>query len=154
MDRFMFLINVGYPTEEEERRILAMTTASYQADVQAVLAQDEILELQRLVRKVQIPEEVVTFILRLVRATRSGEPQAPDFVRKWVAWGASPRASQNLVIGAKAAAILDGRHTATVQDVCQVAHAVLGHRILTNFAAEAERVSTQHIVDQLLKVVA
>ena len=154
MDRFMFQINVGYPTEEEERRILAMTTSGYSPDIQPVLAHEEILDLQKLVRKVQISEDIVNFILRLVRATRSSEKDAPDFIRKWVTWGASPRASQNLVIGAKAAAILDGRHQVKVEDVYEVAHAVLGHRIMPNFAAEAERVTSHKIVDELLKVVA
>jgi len=154
MDRFMFQINVGYPTEDEERRILAMTTSGYIPDVQPVLAHEEILELQKLVRKVQIDDKVVDFILRLVRATRSSEKESPDFVKKWVTWGASPRASQNLVIGGKAAAILDGRHQVKIEDVYEVAHAVLGHRIMPNFAAEAERVTSYKIVDELLKVVA
>ncbi|MCG3181508.1 MAG: hypothetical protein BIFFINMI_03904 [Phycisphaerae bacterium] len=154
MDRFMFLINVGYPTEDEERRILAMTTAGYTADVQPVLTQDEILDLQKLVRRVSIGEDEVSFILRLVRSTRSTEAGAPEVVKKWVTWGASPRACQNLVIGAKAAAILDGRNKVKREDIMGVAHAVLGHRILPNFAAEAERVTTHHIVDELLKVVA
>ncbi|MDD4890201.1 MAG: MoxR family ATPase [Phycisphaerae bacterium] len=154
MDRFMFQINVGYPTEDEERKILAMTTSGYQSDVQPVLEHEEILELQKLVRKVEIGEDVTNFILRLVRATRSTEPEAPDFVKKWVTWGASPRACQNLVIGGKAAAILDGRHQVKLEDVFGVAHAVLGHRIMPNFAAEAERVTSHKIVDELLKVVA
>ncbi|MCE9529881.1 MAG: MoxR family ATPase [Planctomycetes bacterium] len=154
MDRFMFLIQVGYPSEEEERQILAMTTAGYTPDVQAVLSQEEILELQKLVRKVLIPDDVVTFILRLVRSTRSSEPKASDFVKRYVGWGASPRACQNLVIGAKVAAILDGRHQVKIEDVRQVAHAVLGHRILPNFAAEAERITSKDIVDRLLKEVA
>jgi len=154
MDRFMFLIQVGYPTEDEERQILAMTTAGYVPDVQPVLSQQEILELQQLVRKVIIPEDVVTFILRLVRSTRSSEAKASDFVKRYVGWGASPRASQNLVIGAKVAAILDGRNTVQESDVRQVAHAVLGHRILPNFAAEAERITSRDIVERLLKDVA
>jgi MoxR-like ATPase len=154
MDRFMFLIEVGYPTEEEERQILAMTTAGYKPDVQSVLSQQEILELQQLVRKVLIPDDVVTFILRLVRSTRSSEAKASDFVKRYVGWGASPRASQNLVIGAKVAAILDGRNQVKIEDVRQVAHAVLGHRILPNFAAEAERITSRIIVDRLLKEVA
>jgi MoxR-like ATPase len=119
-----------------------------------VLEQEEILQLQKLVRKVQIGQEVIDFILRLVRATRSTEADSPDFVKKWVTWGASPRASQNLVIGAKAAALLDGRHQVKVEDVLEVAHAVLGHRIMPNFAAEAERVTAHKIVDDLLGVVA
>jgi MoxR-like ATPase len=154
MDRFMFQINVGYPNEDEERRILAMTTASYKADIRPVLSTDEILDLQKLVRRVHVPEAVTDFILRLVRATRSSEPEAPDIIKRWVTWGASPRACQNLVIGAKASAILDGRPEASMEDVIQIAHPVLGHRILPNFAAEAERVSTQQIVDELLKAVA
>jgi len=154
MDRFMFLINVGYPTEAEERRILAMTTAGYTPDVEPVLHREEIIDLQQFVRRVNIPEDVVSFILRLVRATRSSEPEAPEFIRKWVTWGASPRACQNLVLGAKSAAILDGRHEVRQDDVMGVAHAVLGHRILPNFAAEAEHVNTQQIVNDLLEHIA
>jgi MoxR-like ATPase len=154
LDRFMFQINVGYPNAEEEKHILALTTSGYTPDVKPVLERDEILRLQQLVRKVNISDEVVDFILRLVRSSRSSEKEAPDFVRKWVTFGASPRASQNLVIGAKAVAILDGRNQVRNEDVLEVAHAVLGHRIIPNFAAEAEGVSRQKIVDELLKVVA
>jgi len=154
MDRFMFLIQVGYPTEDEERQILAMTTAGYTADVQPVMSQGEILDLQQLVRKVLIPEDVVTFILRLVRSTRSSEVGASEFVKRYVGWGASPRACQNLVIGAKATAIMEGRNQVKIEDVMRVAHAVLGHRILPNFAAEAERITSKIIVDRLLKDVA
>jgi len=153
MDRFMFQINVGYPSETEEKKILAMTTAGYEPEIEPVLAHEEILALQKLVRRVQIPEDVTEFILRLVRATRSGEPEAPDFIDKWVTWGASPRASQNLVIGGKASAILDGRNAVTKEDVLSVSHPVLVHRILPNFAAEAEHVNSTTIVDELLKVV-
>jgi MoxR-like ATPase len=154
LDRFMFQINVGYPSAEEEKRILALTTSGYMPDIKPVLARDEILKLQKLVRKVNISEEVVNFILRLVRSSRSTEKEAPDFIKKWVIFGASPRASQNLVIGAKAVAILDGRSQVKTEDVLEVAHAVLGHRIIPNFAAEAEGVSRHKIVDELLKVVA
>ncbi len=154
MDRFMFQINVGYPTENEERQILAMTTASYKADIQPVLSQDEIVDLQNLVRRVSVPESVVDFVLRLVRSTRSSEPESPEFIKRWITWGASPRACQNLVVGGKAAAILDGRNEVTMEDVMEVAHPVLGHRILPNFAAEAERISTEQIVNDLLKAVA
>ena len=101
-----------------------------------------------------IGEEAVDFILRLVRSTRSCEADAPALVKKWVTYGASPRASQNLVIGAKAAAILDGRSEVQREDVIEVAHAVLGHRIIRNFAAEAEGVGPQQIVEELLKAVA
>jgi MoxR-like ATPase len=154
LDRFMFQINVGYPTEAEEKRILALTTSGYEPDLQPVLTREEILDLQRLVRKVHIGDEAVDFILRLVRCTRGSESDAPDAIKKWVTWGASPRASQNLVIGAKAVAILDGRNEVKVEDVHEVAHAVLGHRIIPNFTAEAEGVSQHQIVDELLKAVA
>lgn len=154
MDRFMFQLNVGYPTENEERQILAMTTASYQPDIQPELSQSEIGELQKLVRRVQVPDDVVDFVLRLVRATRSSEPEAPEFIKRWVNWGASPRACQNLIIGAKANAILDGRHKTQLEDVTVVAQAVLGHRIMPNFTAEAENITTEQIVQDLLKAVA
>jgi MoxR-like ATPase len=154
LDRFMFQINVGYPSQEEEKRILALTTSGYQPDLRPVLSREEILGLQHLVRKVTIGEEAVDFILRLVRSTRSCEDDAPALVKKWVTYGASPRASQNLVIGAKAAAILDGRNAVRREDVIEVAHAVLGHRIIRNFAAEAEGVGPRQIVEELLKAVA
>jgi MoxR-like ATPase len=153
MDRFMFQINVGYPSEEEEKRILALTTSGYTPDIESVLHREEIIELQALVRRVQVPAEVTDFILKLVRATRCGQPEAPDFVNKWVTWGASPRASQNLIIGGKASAILDGRNIVNKEDVLSVAHPVLVHRVLPNFAAEAEHVTSTKIVDELLKVV-
>jgi MoxR-like ATPase len=153
MDRFMFQINVGYPTQEEEKEILNMTTSGYIPAVQPVLTQAEILDFQKLVRRVNIGEDVVDYILRLVRSSRNGEPGSPDFINKWVSWGAGPRASQYLVIGGKAVAILDGRNEVTVADVNEVAHPVLGHRIQPNFAADAEGMNRKRIVDDLLQVV-
>jgi len=154
LDRFMFQINVGYPSHEEEKKILAMTTSGYKPDVKPVLSQPEILELQQLVRKIRIPDEPLETVLRLVRATRSTEKDAPEFIAKWLAWGAGPRASQNLVLGAKSIAALDGRNQVKVDDVLAVAHAVLGHRILLNFAAQAEGLTATKIIDELLKKVA
>lgn len=154
LDRFMFQINVGYPTEDEEMQILDMTTTGYKPQVDPVLSKEEILDLQQLVRKVRIAEDVKRYILRLVRSTRSSEKEAPDFVKKWLTWGASPRACQNLVLGAKASAVLAGRNEAKIEDVKEVAQAVIGHRILPNFAAEAEGVTREQIVNQLLKTVA
>jgi MoxR-like ATPase len=153
LDRFMFQINVGYPTQEEEMKILDMTTSGYKSEVNAVLSQAEIMDLQQLVRKVKISREVLGYILRLVRATRSSEKEAPDFIKKWITFGGGPRASQNLVLGAKSAAVLSGRNEVNEDDVREVAHSVLCHRILPNFAAEAEGVSRQKIVDELLKAV-
>ncbi len=154
MDRFMFRIDVGYPTEAEEKKILNMTTSGYVPDIQPVLDRDEILELQSLVPKVNISDDVLNYILKLVRSSRCGMEGVPDFVDKWISWGAGPRASQYLVLGAKTIAILDGRSKVEINDVKEVAHVVLGHRIQVNFAAEAEGITSHKVIDDLLEVVA
>ena len=151
LDRFMFLINVGYPTEEEEMKILDLTTTGYEPRITPVLSGPEILELQRLVRNVEIKEEIMRFVVRMVRRTRVGEKEAPEYVKKWVSWGAGPRACQNLVLGAKANAILEGRTQVKVEDVVDVAKPVLSHRILLNFVAQSEGVTPLRVVDELLK---
>ena len=151
LDRFMFQINVDYPDEEEELQVLDLTTADYVPKIEPVLSGEEILDLQSLVRRVIVPEPLKRYILKLVRMTRTGRDEAPEFVNKWISWGAGPRASQNLVLGAKAAAILDGRSEATREDVELVAKPVLGHRIITNFAAEAEGITSLRLVEDLLK---
>ena len=151
LDRFMFLIHVGYPEEDEEMTILDLTTAGYVPDVQPVLTGAEILELQGLVRRVNIDAETMRFIVRLVRKTRVGEPESPEFIKKWVSWGASPRACQNLVLGAKANAILDGRCEVRLEDVLAVARPVLNHRILLNFVARSEGVTSLTVIDELVK---
>jgi len=151
LDRFMFLINVGYPTEEEEMKILDLTTAGYEPDVQPVLSGVEITELQHLVRRVNISEEIMRAIVQLVRRTRVGEGSAPDAVKQWVSWGAGPRACQNLVLGAKAGAILDGRSDVGIGDVLEVAKPVLNHRILLNFVAQSEGVTSLDVIDELIK---
>ena len=151
LDRFMFLINVGYPTEEEEMKILDLTTAGYEPDVQPVLSGVEITELQHLVRRVNISEEIMRAIVQLVRRTRVGEGSAPDAVKQWVSWGAGPRACQNLVLGAKAGAILDGRSDVRIGDVLEVAKPVLNHRILLNFVAQSEGVTSLDVIDELIK---
>ncbi len=153
LDRFMFRINVGYPKEHEEIEILNMTTSTYKPDIKPVLSGELIIELQDLVRKVLISDEIKQFIVTLVRMTRVGEPQADEGVNKWLSWGAGPRACQNLVIGAKAHAILDGRHEVTKEDVRAIAKPVLGHRIVTNFAAAAEGIDSLKVVDSLLEKV-
>jgi MoxR-like ATPase len=151
LDRFMFRINVDYPLEEEEVEILNMTTSTYEAEIESVLTGEEIVELQKLVRKVLIPEDIKRFIVRFVRMTRTGKPEADDNINRWVSWGAGPRACQNLVIGAKANAILHGRWQVEADDVKVVAKPVLGHRIVTNFAASAEGIDSLKIVDELLQ---
>jgi MoxR-like ATPase len=154
LDRFMMLINVGYPTEEEEMKILDMTTAGYTPDIKPVLSGDRIVELQQLVRRVFISQEVTRAIVQLVRKTRVGEKDAGEAVKKWVSWGASPRAGQSLVLGAKANAVLNGRCQVELGDVLEVARPVLNHRIMINFAARSEGVSSLNVVEELLKAVA
>ncbi|MFH1276781.1 MAG: AAA family ATPase [Candidatus Eisenbacteria bacterium] len=153
LDRFMFNLWVDYPTEEEERTIAETTTSAYEADLRKVLTGPEIVDLQRLVRRVPAPAHVVEYAVRLARATRPTVKECPDFVKGWVSWGAGPRASQYLLLGAKTRAILDGRYAPSVDDVIQVAPAVLRHRIVTNFSAEAEGVQALDIVGKLIAAV-
>jgi MoxR-like ATPase len=150
LDRFMFNILVDYPSEEEEVQIMKRTTALGDANVQPVLSGPDILKLQEIVRRVPIADEVIRYVLRLTRATRVSKPEAPQFIKDLLAWGAGPRASQYLILGGKARALLHGRHYVAAEDIRAVAHPVLRHRILTNFSAEAEGVTSDKIIDRLL----
>jgi MoxR-like ATPase len=150
LDRFMFNIRVDYPSEAEEVQIMKRTTAGAAAPVERVLAGEEILRLQEIVRKVPISDEVIRYVLRLTRATRVSKPEAPEFIKEWLAWGAGPRASQYLILGGKARSLLHGRIYVSVEDIQAVAHPVLRHRILTNYSAEAEGVTSDKIIDRLL----
>jgi MoxR-like ATPase len=150
LDRFMYQVMVAYPSAAEEERIVAETTGAVEAVLGTALSGAEILELQRLVRRVPAAEHVVRYAVELVRATRPTEAAAPDFVRRWLAWGAGPRASQYLILGAKTRAVLHGRYAPGVDDVRAVAPAVLRHRLVTNFNAEADGVKTDRIVSDLL----
>jgi MoxR-like ATPase len=152
LDRFMFNVRVGYPTQAEEEKIVATTTSAYEASLARVLGADDILSLQKLVRRVPVAEHVVRYAVRLARATRGGA-DAPALVSQWVSWGAGPRASQYLVLGAKTRAVLLGRYAPGVEDVQAVAPSVLRHRIVTNFTAEAEGVKPERIIEELLKSV-
>ena len=149
LDRFMFNVVIEYPTAEEERRILAMTTATQTATVSAVATGEEIEQLHAVVREIPAAENVVDFAARLVRTTRPGEG-APDFVQKWIRWGAGPRAGQALLLGAKAKALLEGRLVAAPEDVAAVALPVLRHRVLVNFQAEADGIDADNVVGRLL----
>jgi len=153
LDRFMFMIHVGYPTEQEELEIMKLTTSVFEHKLSTVLSGEEILRLQELVRRVPAADHVIRYAMALARATRVSEGGVPDFIKEWVHWGAGPRASQYLVIGAKAHAVLQGRYYVTVQDIKAIAHPVLRHRIVTNFTAEAEGVTPEKIVDKLLEVI-
>jgi MoxR-like ATPase len=153
LDRFMFMIHVDYPTEDEEYDILRLTTAPQSLDMEPVLGGDEIAALQRIVRRVPITEHVIRYAMTLARTTRVGAAEAPDFINEWVSWGAGPRAGQYLILGAKARAVLRGRFYVSCEDICAVVKPVLRHRIITNFNAEAEGISPDSIVDRLLEMV-
>jgi MoxR-like ATPase len=150
LDRFMFNILVDYPSEGQEIEIVNATTGAAVPQVERVLTASEIIRLQKLVRRVPVSEPVVSYAVRLARATRPGE-SALGFVRDWIAWGAGPRASQYLILGAKARAILHGRETPALDDVKAVAPAVFRHRIVTNFNAEAEGVKPDRIITMLVE---
>ena len=152
LDRFLLQIRVDYPDEDEERAILAATTGRADASVDPVMDGEALLALQRLAREVHVGEDLLTWITRLVRATR---PQTSTIteVREWLRWGAGPRAGQSLVLAAKARALLDGRLAATREDVRVLAVPVLRHRLLLSFAAEAERRTTDEVVAALLPAV-
>ena len=153
LDRFLFLIKVDYPTEQEEAEILRRTTGSDTAELEKVLNVEELHRLQALVRAVPAADSVLEYSVALARASRPSDPSSPAFVKQWVTWGAGPRASQNLVLAAKARALLHGRFHASATDVAEIAPAVLRHRILTNFAAEAEGIDSDAVVARLLQSV-
>jgi MoxR-like ATPase len=153
LDRFMFLVDVGYPTAEEEVQIVKSTTSGAPPKLEKILSPERILALQELVRRVPVPDHVVRYAVELVRNTRPKEPGVPEFVAKNVSWGAGPRASQYLVLAAKARAILSGRFVASVEDVRALARPVLRHRVLPNFTAESEGITSVKLVDQLVATV-
>src|SRR5512143_3854729 len=153
LDRFMFYVNVHYPTAEEEFEIVRSTTTAQRRALERVLSPHKIRELQDLVLRVPAADHVIRHAVELVRLTRPKEPGAPDFVKELVEWGAGPRASQYLVLAAKARAILDGRVAASVEDVRALAQPVLVHRVITNFRAESEGVTSAQIVERLLEKV-
>jgi MoxR-like ATPase len=150
LDRFLFDIRVGYPTEAEEISILRNTTGSESDALETVLGASELMALQRLTRDVVAADSVLHYAASLVRATRPDDPRAPELVRQYVRWGAGPRAGQSLILGAKANALLGGRLVVSPADVKRVATPVLRHRVLPNFAAEAENVGVERIIDDLL----
>src|SRR5438874_258450 len=150
-DRFMFKVFVKYPNFNEEFEIARRTTALISEDIQPVLAGDQILELQQLVRRVPVTDHVIQYTLALVRQTRLGEPGAPKFIREWLSWGAGPRAVQYLILGGKARALLYGRTHVQCEDIQTLAYPVLRHRILTNFTAASEGITTDTVIERLLK---
>jgi len=153
LDRFMFHIVIEHPPEDEELEVLRTTTVVQDARLEHAVTGPEILAFQELVRKVPVSEAVMRYVLTLVRTSRRRSPDAPEFVRTWVSYGASVRAAQYLVLGAKARALVNGRYHVSFDDIRALAHPVLRHRVLTNFHAESEGVTTDQIIDQLLDAV-
>jgi len=153
LDRFMFNIEINYPTFDQEMEIVATTTSSYQPVLEKVIHADKILDLQNLVRKVPASSHVISYAVKLVRSSRPKESEALPFVKEWTEWGAGPRASQYLILAAKARAIMDSRYVASVEDVRAVVPSILRHRIITNFKAQAEGITSLDIISRLLQEV-
>ena len=153
LDRFMFNVVMHYLSEDDEVRVVTRTTGDEPSALACVLDGEEILAAQRLVRRVPVAEEVARYAVRLVDASRPGQPHSPDFIGKWVKWGASLRASQALILGGKARALMQGRYHVSVADVRALAPAVLRHRIVTNFFAESDGVTADDVVTRLLESV-
>lgn len=153
LDRFMFNIIVGYPNRDEEMDIMKRTTSTASVYLEPMLDGEQILKLQNTVRQVVVAEHVFAYACDLVRATRPREKGVPKFVPELLAWGAGPRASQYLILGGKARAILHGRLHVTTDDIRAVAHPVLRHRVVTTFNADAEGINSDQIVDRLLEAV-
>src|ERR671938_163170 len=153
LDRFMFMVKVGYPRREEEIEIMRRTTSTGGATIGPVLDGDQILRLQDVVRQVVVADHVFSYVADLVRATRPREPGVPKFVPELLAWGAGPRASQYLILGGKARALLHGRLHVTTEDIREVAHPVLRHRLVTTFNADADGVTTDMVVSRLLETI-
>jgi MoxR-like ATPase len=151
-DRFMFKVFVKYPSFEEEFEVAQRTTTGGDLDVDRVLSAEEIIALQELVREVPIADHVIRFALSLVRQTRVGSPGTPDFIEEMSAWGAGPRAVQFLIIGGKARALLHGRTHVSTDDIVALAKPVLRHRLVVNFAAESDGVTSDDIIERLLEV--
>ncbi len=153
LDRFLLSVHVGYPEHDEEKQIVEETTSAYAPEVQPVVSAEQILRLQHAIREVPVADHVLDYAVRLARSSRPDDPLAPEFVRRWVAWGAGPRASQTLVLTAKTRALLYGRPVPSIEDVQAMARPALRHRIITSFAAEAEEITGDQVIESLLDAV-
>jgi MoxR-like ATPase len=153
LDRFLLYIKVDYPSGPEEWEIARRVTTGQLGEITAIMSGEQIIELQRLVTRVPVSDQVLGYAWALVRASRPGTPEAPDFVNKWVNWGAGPRGVLTMVTCAKARAILHGRYHATVADVQSVAKPALRHRIAGNYAAQANSLGSEQLIDMLMQAV-
>ncbi len=151
LDRFFFEINIDYPKYDEEKEIVNKTTSTYRSELHKVLSAEEINKLQDIVRKVPVSDYVLDYAVSLTTSTRPNSDSSPEFIKNWVSWGAGPRASQNLVLGGKARAILDGRYNVSIEDIKKLSHPVLRHRVILNFNAEAEGITVEKVIDKLLE---
>ncbi len=151
LDRFMFLIEVDYPSADEEKRIARETTGTARHTLRHLLDGPKVLAYQQLVRRVPVPEHLYEYAVRMVRKTRPGQPEAPQWIKDTVGWGAGPRAVQYLILGAKSRAALRGAYMAALEDLEAVAPSVLTHRVITNFAAESQGMTSKKIVERLIK---
>lgn len=150
LDRFMFAIELKYPSMEEEIRVVKETTSDHAPKIDALLSAGEILEIQHLIRRMPVPDKVVEYAVRLVNSTRPNQGTASEFVKQYIDWGAGPRASQNLILAAKANAAVNGKFSPDIEDVKAVAMGIIRHRIIKNYKAEAEGISEADIILKLL----
>jgi MoxR-like ATPase len=152
LDRFLLFIKIGYPTQEEETRILSSTTGSKKVKVEPIINGDEIQKIQLLVREVSISDDLIEYVSHMIRATRP-DTTTVAYIKEWVRWGAGPRAGQALILTAKARALFHGRYAVIMEDLHAMAYPVLRHRVLMNFKADAEEVTSDMVTTELLKEV-
>jgi MoxR-like ATPase len=153
LDRFMFNIQVDYPSLDEEIEIVLSTTSAREPILKPIMSGADVIRLQEIIRKVPASDHVVRYAVELVRSTRPNDGSCPDTLKKWISWGAGPRASQYLVLGAKARAVMHGHYHISCDDIKAVTKPVLRHRVLTSFTAEADGINSLNIIDELLKLV-
>lgn len=153
LDRFMFEVHIDYPSKEEEMEIVKLTTSAYETSLKTVLTGNDIIRLQKIIRRVPVSDYLVEYAVDLVKNTRPVADNCPKIVKDCVSWGAGPRASQYLILGAKTRAIMHGRYTVTGDDIREVAKPILRHRIITNFNAEADGIDSTKIISELIKTV-
>jgi MoxR-like ATPase len=152
LDRFMFNLWLDYPSLDEEKEIVKTTTGGFFPELNKVVTAEELVNYQRLVRRVPVAENVISFAVNFVNKTRPNNPDAPKFIKEWLRWGAGPRASQYLILAAKAKAVCDGRFTPNIDDVKSVLIPVLRHRIITNFNAEAEGINSVEVIKKISEI--
>jgi MoxR-like ATPase len=153
LDRFLFLIKVEYPSDAEEEQIMRLGTGTAQTAVSKVLHGEDILRLQQIVRRVPVADHVFAYAKRITRMSRPNTPEAADFINKWLTWGAGPRASMNLILAAKAHAILRGNHHVATDDVAAVAVPILRHRLIPNFTAQSEGIAVEDVIQRMLQAI-